>query len=367
MSPLPRAVEAAGISALSRKRDPTSIEADDFFRDSDRVRTLFGRLVNAPADRIAIVPGVSYGAATVAKNLDLRAGQNIVLSAEQFPSNVYAWRRVAARAGVPVRTVAPPPASSRGEAWNAALLQAIDEATALVALPHVHWTDGTRFDLEAIGARAREVGACFVVDGTQSIGALPFDVQQVRPDALLCSGYKWLLGPYGISVAYYGERFDSGEPLEETWIGRRGSEDFRGLVDYRDEYQPGAVRYDAGERSSFILVPMLASALELVLEWRPERIQDYCRRLMAQPLAEAARLGYTVEHETWRAAHLVGIRFGGHDTTAIQQALAVANVHASLRGSAVRIAPHVYNDDDDAAALLAALTAAAETGALVRP
>ena len=115
----------------------------------------------------------------------------------------------------------------------------------------MHWTDGTRFDLAAIGARAREVGAALVVDGTQSVGALPFDVQQLRPDALVCATYKWLMGPYSLGFAYLGPRFDDGEPLEETWIGRRGSENFKELVDYQDDYQPGALRYDVGERSNF--------------------------------------------------------------------------------------------------------------------
>ena len=148
--------------------------------------------------RVAIVPSVSYGVATVARNIPVAARQSIVIAAEQFPSNVYAWRRLAAERDGEVRTITASSDVDRGASWSEAVVDAIDERCAIVALPHVHWTDGTRFDLERIGARAREVGAAFIIDGTQSVGALPFDVQRIRPDAVIVAAYKWLLGPYGI-------------------------------------------------------------------------------------------------------------------------------------------------------------------------
>src|SRR5690606_2334173 len=118
---------------------------------------------------VALIPSVSYGMAIVARNTRVESGQNIAMLHEQLPSHVYAWRRLAAASGAELRTVTPPAGVPRGEEWNARILEAIDERTALVATPNVHWTDGTRFDLEAIGARTREVGAAFVVDGTQSV------------------------------------------------------------------------------------------------------------------------------------------------------------------------------------------------------
>ena len=131
LSPLARPVEEAGIAALLRRRDPTSIRAADFFTDADRARALFARLVNAPdPSRVALIPAVSYGMATVAKNLSLRRGQNVVVAHAQFPSNVYPWRRLCAETGAEMRAVAPPAGSPRrGEEWNARLLEAIDGDT----------------------------------------------------------------------------------------------------------------------------------------------------------------------------------------------------------------------------------------------
>src|SRR4051812_20532916 len=147
MGPLLKSVEAAGIAALRQRHDPTAIRAEDFFSDSDRARGLFARLVSCEPSRVALVPSVSYAMATAARNLQLRAGQNVVVAAAQFPSNVYGWRRACAESGAALRAVAPPAGDEgRGEGWNQRLLEAIDRQTALVALGNVHWADGTRFD-----------------------------------------------------------------------------------------------------------------------------------------------------------------------------------------------------------------------------
>ncbi|MBX6365545.1 MAG: aminotransferase class V-fold PLP-dependent enzyme [Gemmatimonadetes bacterium] len=359
MGPLSRATQEAGFEGIRRKADPSTIASEDFFTESDALRRLFARLVNAPdPSSIAIVPAVSYALSFVARALepDVRAGQSIVVAEAQFPSNVYPWRRLARRRGLQLRTVAAPPGPARGAAWNERLLEAIDADTAVVALPPLHWTDGTLFDLERLGERAREVGATFVVDGTQSVGALPFDVGRLRPDALVVAGYKWLLGPYSLGCAYLGPRLAAAEPLEETWTGRLGAEDFAGLVNYRDEYQPGAVRHDVGERSNFILVPMLAAALREILEWGPAAIQAYCRTLAA-PLVDAAReRGFHVEADDARAGHLFGLRApAGLDLDRLHARLRERRIHVSRRGNALRISPHVYNDEGDIAALIAAL------------
>jgi len=357
MGPLPKVTEEAGIEGIRRKRVPIDIHPDDFFRTSDELRSLFSEMVGAgDPQRVAILPGVSYGVAVAARNLDVSPGQNVVMTHEQFPGNVHAWRRLAREHGAEVRVATPPDGPGRGQAWNDALLSSIDSATAVVAVPHVHWTDGTRFDLIAVGRRCREVGAALVVDGTQSVGALPFDVAEVQPDALIVATYKWLLGPYSVGVGYFGPRFDGGTPLEETWIGRERSEDFQNLVHYRDGYQPGAIRYDMAERSNFALLPMAVASMKLVKEWQPARIQAYCASLTASPLEEAAALGFSVEDPCWRGAHLFGLRMPpGIDLAGLKAALERRRVAASLRGSALRLSPNVYNDAGDLDALLEGL------------
>ena len=357
MGPLPRVAEEAGILGLRMKRDPSSILPHHFFDTSLELRELFSGLIGEvdPA-RISIGPGVSYSVAIAVKNLPLSSDQNVVLTYEQFPSNMHAWAKKAQDANADLRVIGPSDTIHRGASWNEEILTAIDSATAVVSLPTVHWTDGTIFDLVEIGRRCRDVGAALVVDGTQSVGALPFDVNVVRPDVLMCSGYKWLLGPYSVGLTYFGPSFDDGEPLEETWIGREGSEDFEHLVDYKAGYQPGAIRYDVAQRSNFALLPVAVASLRLITKWSPGRIQAYCMGLTGNLFEEVEELGFRVEDARWRSAHLFGLRMPkGLELVELQQALKARGVSASLRGSALRVSPNVYNDAADVSALLEGL------------
>lgn len=360
MAPLAREVEAAGLAGMARRRDPSTIVSDDFFDQADALRERFARLIGGgDPRRVAIIPAVSYGIATAARNAAVSRGQNIVILGEQFPSNVYAWMRKAGENGAELRTVRRPATGdpSPGAAWNERLLEAINGRTAVIAMPIVHWADGTRFDVAAVGRRAREVGAILVVDGTQSIGAMPFDVEKVAPDALVVAGYKTLFGPYQSGLVWFGERFDDGVPLEEPWAARESSEAFvAGRLDYVREYRPAAARYDVGERSNQIQLPMLNAALDMVLEWRPERVQDYCVKLL-EPFEDAFReAGFELEHPDFRGAHLFGLRSRrGLDADIAAAALRQARVFVSVRGRAIRVAPHVYNDASDLEALAVTL------------
>ncbi len=362
MGPLPRAAEEAGIEGLRAKRCPASITPDDFFRASDGLRSRFAKLVGAPdPSRVAIVPSVSYGVSTVARNTRLGSGRNVVVVHEQFPSNVYPWRRLAAEQGGAVRVVRPP-GGKRDGAWTDAIAGQIDAGTAVVAMGAVHWTDGTPFGLAAIRNRARDVGAAFVLDATQTAGAAPIDVQALQPDALLVAGYKFLLGPYSVSLAYFGDRYLEGVPLEEGWAGRRGSRDFRGLVDYADEYEPGAVRFDVGQRSNFALVPALSASLDLILKWDPARISSYCRVLSARVAAPLREAGFGVASADLRSPHLFGVGLPtGVAAAGVQECLVQRGVSVSFRGASIRVSPFVYNTEDDMDALVDALAAAAQT------
>ncbi|MDX1591927.1 MAG: aminotransferase class V-fold PLP-dependent enzyme [Balneolaceae bacterium] len=356
LSPLLKSVEKAGVEGVRMKGKPWEVEPEHFFADSDRVRSLFATLIHAddPAS-IAIMPSVSYGMGTVAANLPERKTGKIVIVHEQFPSNVYPWKRLCNDRGWKLETVHPPEDfDGRGKRWNERILEAIDHETVLVALANVHWADGTRFDVKRIGEQCRNHDAYFVIDGTQSVGALSFDIQKVKPDALICAGYKWLFGPYGLALGYFGERLSEGVPLEEGWIARKDSRDFAGLVNYQDEYEPGAIRFDMGERSNFITLPMMAAALEQVLKWTPEHIQTYCDDLCKNYIEKWKQHGYgfRIEEREWRGAHLFGIRLP--DTVPVddlKRRLKNRNVHVSVRGSAVRVAPHLYNEKKDIQAL----------------
>ena len=355
MSPSLRSVDEAGLKGLHQKRLPFEVSVADFFEPMEVLREEFARLIEAPeAKRIVAIPSVSYGLSVAAKNIFTRKGDKIILISEQFPSNVYTWRRLAQDTGAEIITIdAPNAKAGRGKLWNEQLLEAIDEQTKVVAMPHVHWADGTVYDLKSVRERTREVGAKLIIDGTQSVGAYPFSIEDFDVDALICGGYKWLLGPYSMGLAYFGQSFDEGTPLEENWINRIDSDNFKGLVNYKDEYLPFAMRYEVGEHSNFILLPMLLEAIKQLNSWKPENIQAYCQNLVSPFIKSFREMGFFVEEPEYRANHLLGVHVpSDFDFDLFNEKLRDSRIFVSARGTSVRISPHLYNTSEDMQNLL---------------
>jgi len=343
MSPQLRSMREVGERALARKSRPWEIAPDDFFEEVEKARDLFARIVGGEADGVAVTPAVSYGIAVAAANVRVERGENILVLEDQFPSNIYSWRELASRSGAQVLTV-PRPADLD---WASAILERLDENTAVLALPNCHWTDGSLVDLARVGERAREVGSALVVDGIQSLGAHPFAAPGVRPDFLVSAAYKWLLGPYGVGFMYVGEEYREGVPIEHNWINRRGSEDFSGLVSYQDAFQPGARRYDVGERSNFALIPMANEAMRQLLDWGIDNVSETIGGLTDLIEARAEELGIEAIPAERRVRHMIGLKLGSQAPEGLAARLASQNVFVSVRGESVRVSPHVYNTESD--------------------
>jgi len=353
LSPQLRAVTEAGLAAVPKQARPWERSVPDgWFSGAEALRTAAARLMGAEADGIALVPSVSYGIATAAANVPVGTGQNIVVLAEQFPSNYYAWRALAVSRGAELRTVHRPPL----EAWTEPVLEAIDEDTAVVSVPNCHWSDGAFVDLVRVGERARSVGAALIVDASQSLGAHPLDVSDVQPDFVASVTYKWQLGPYELAYLYASPRWrETGQPIEASWLARADAEDFSGLVDYTDEYARGARRFDMGGYPQFILGPMALAGLSQLLEWGVARVRAQIAPLTRLIADEARALGCLALEEGQRVGHIVGVRLPDGIPPDLTRRLEEARVYVSVRGDSIRISPHVYNDESDARRLLAVL------------
>ncbi|HET8911175.1 MAG TPA: aminotransferase class V-fold PLP-dependent enzyme [Ktedonobacteraceae bacterium] len=352
MSPLLRSVREAGQQAVERKSQPWNIYTKDFFEDAEIARQLFAQLIEADADGVALIPSASYGIGVAVANLPLKQGQSIVVLAEQFPANVYPWREMAARCGATIETVERP---ENGD-WTPVVLATINEQTGIVALPNCHWTDGSLIDLRQVSKRAHEVGAALVLDVTQSLGAYPFNLSEIRPDFLVAATYKWLLGPYSMGFLYVAPKYREGIPLEYTWIGREGSEDFSQLVNYRSGYQPGARRFDVGERSNFILLPMVIAALRQILTWQVPEINITLKALTAEIEREAVALGFLTVPAELRSGNIIGLRRAAGLPANLTSELMKRNVFVSVRGSSIRVSPHLYNTKEDIGRFFEALS-----------
>lgn len=352
-APLLKATEAAAIEALQINRNPFLRTSKDFFSGINRVQTLFSQLINCRPSQVAIIPAVSYGIASVLNNVPCREGQHVIILEDEFPSDYLGVQQWCARHSAAMKVIkSNPDLAQKGADWNARILESITSDTALIVLPAVHWMTGLKFDWEAIGQRCKAMGATYVVDGTQVVGALPIDVQKCQIDALICGGYKWLMGPYSLSLAYLGDKFNDGKPIEESWMNRDNAEDFSALTNYSATYTPDAGRYNVGETSSFILMPMMEASLRQVLAWTPAAIQAYCKNLI-QPLQTfLASIGIELEQAPYFANHIFGLKIPNVDTDLLQANLQQNRIYVSKRGNALRISVYVYNTEEDIKALI---------------
>jgi selenocysteine lyase/cysteine desulfurase len=341
-SPAFKSVREAGIEAVVRKSRPDYFQASDLFDPVIELRKLFAKVIDAEDyNRVVTIPSVSYGMANVANNIKLQKGDEILLVEEQFPSNVYIWKELADKFEAKIITVNRPEAKAN---WNTAILNAITNKTAIVAIAQIHWTNGVIFDLKAIREKTKQHNALMIIDGSQSIGALPFSIKKLQPDAVICAGYKWLFGPYGCAYAYYSDYFDNGKPIEQNWSIRLGSENLTVLTQYQSEYKPLAQRYAAGESASFIYVQMQIAALREILKINPQDLQDYCHHISKDALEQLKNIGFQSDAPVIRAKHLFGLKIP--EAIAIdklKKALEVANIIVSFRGDYIRISCHLFN------------------------
>jgi selenocysteine lyase/cysteine desulfurase len=205
----------------------------------------------------------------------------------------------------------------------------------------------------------RSAGAALVIDASQAAGAHPIDVGSIRPDFLVSVGYKWLLGPYSLGYLYVDPTWhDRGTPIEQSWITRAGAEDFTRLVDYADDFRPGARRFDMGEFSQFTLLPMATAALTQVAEWGVDEIAAGIGAITSRIAGEASALGCEVARDDERVRHMLGVRLPGGVPAGLADRLAAAKVYVSVRGDSIRVAPYLYNDERDVERLVEVLRGA---------
>ena len=340
------------VAAARAKSHPWERTSADFFDDAETIRTLASGIFGGDRDGYAIVPSASYGVSTAARAIEplLKQGDRILVIAEEFPSDVFPWKRTAQEVGATLVTV---PYPEDGD-WVRAIVQKIDTTVKVVNVSTCHWTNAAYIDLVPIARACRDVGAMLVIDATQTLGAMPFPMEEVQPDFLVTAGYKWLLCPYGFSLLYVSEQWRNSRPLEEAWQARSNAEDFTSLANYSDTYKPGARRFDVGEKCTALL-PGAIAALEQIGAWGVENIAATLSEVNSRIAAHLEQLGFRLPHEALRCPHMLGAKLPEGRSVNMVAALKERNIYISQRGNALRFAPHLYVTRHDEDRLLEAL------------
>eukprot|EP01033_Poteriospumella_lacustris_P014601 gene14601-10440_t len=371
----PLSVEKVGLESLSLKTNPWEGLPGSDDEDVQELRYLYSSLINGGSDgsNIALFPSTAFAMSMIAENVVrlnlIKRGESIIILDKEMGSVVYPWQHVCERLGCVMKVIPTPDWTVAGASWTSSIINAIDDSVAILSLPNVHWCDGTLIDLEVISDELKRFGEdgrqnkLLIVDGTQSIGAIPFDVQKIKADAVACSVHKWLLSPYGTSLVYVNPRHhNTWLPLDQHERARAGSQfsvwdeeifmDARGY--FPSEFFGGARRLDAGGRANPIFVPMLRSALKLIHSITVpaiyEHLTSFCDALQLKlSQLPAYHDIFAIAPKEQRGGHILGLRF--HDLELLRKVhktLKEHGIHTSVRGHCLRISPYLSNTIQDA-------------------
>ncbi|MCS1407662.1 MAG: Cysteine desulfurase SufS [Verrucomicrobia subdivision 3 bacterium] len=352
--PLPRRVadRMAGYLSASQSSDQETA-AGSIVEDT---RRSVADLLKVDPDEVALTGSTSNALSLVAAGFPFRAGDNVVIYRDDYPSNVYPWLALQARE-VEVRSVE---VSRLGCISVDDVLKQVDGRTRLVALASCHYLSGFRIDLDTIGWALHGRGIALCVDGIQSVGAFPTSLAQV--DFMAADSRKWLLGPGAAGVLHVSEEWQ--DRLRPTGWGWNNLDCPGFVARDRLEFRPGARRYEAGTANLLGLVG-LNTAVKLILDIGVSAIGAELNRKRAYLIEGARRAGYEpVVDEAAGAAWggMLSITHPRRDIAGVFEILGKMKVRASLREvrsgqKYIRFSPHFYNTDAELDAALAGLSA----------
>ena len=353
VAPWPRRASSAVSQFAEQNATLGARDYPQWLKIENRLRERLARLLNAPTSAdVALVKNTSEALSFVAFGLDWRAGDQIVISDEEFPSNRVVWEALQPQ-GVEVIQV-----SLAGADPEADLLAACTPRTRLLAISAVQYASGIRLDLDRLGHGCEQRGVLLCIDAIQQLGALPFDVQQSRCAFAMADGHKWMLGPEGLGVFYCRSDLRPQLKLHEYgWHMLEHAGDYD-----RSDWQPArsARRFECGSPNMLGAVALEASLslLEEVgmhqvaasLNERMEWLRAGLRQLPGIELLSPA--------QPERSAGIVTFRLAGSANQALFEQLRAEQVVCALRGGGIRLSPHFYTPAEvieDTLALLRSL------------
>ena len=342
MSPLLNSVVEAIAKGTQAKATPWKIKVSNFYDEAEKARSLFSKIVNVKSDTIAIIPSASYGIETAVKNLSHSLKKDIAILDKQFPSNVYPWFRLAKEKNINIRTI---PHSS-GD-LTSSILNCIDEKCGIVSLPNVLWTTGQTIDLIKVRQKCDISNAALVLDLTQSAGAMSTNFSTIKPDFAVVANYKWMLGPYTTGFLYVDPKYHQGQALEESWITRYNSNNFTNLINYTDQFQDGAIRFDMGERANFSLIPGVIAALEQLLDWKISQIEASLKSQNDYLAIKLKNIGLKVLKAEQRGPHFLSVKLPTNSNPDLLKILESKGIYLSVRSNSLRITPHLWNTHEE--------------------
>ena len=311
-----------------------------WFGQIAEVRRRIANLIGGEPGEVALLNNTAAAIGTVAEGLDWREGDNVVVMADEFPSNLLPWRHLRTR-GVEVREVPAPD----GVVDMQEVQTRVDRRTRLIACSWVGWGTGYRIDIPELCSVAEGCNARILIDGIQAVGVQTLDVSQTPIDFLAGECRKWLLGPEG--VGYLWVRQDRVEGLRPTRVGWAS-------MDREDPFATDGMRFHADARrfengmQPFALLAAVNASLGVLEATPPAGAARILGELRPQVVEAFEAAGGRVDSVGGKhASAIVAASFEGRDLEAMRKSLAERDVIVSVRCGRLRASPHVYTSAED--------------------
>jgi selenocysteine lyase/cysteine desulfurase len=313
-----------------------------WLQTESELRQRLTRLINAPSiDDVALVKNTSEALSFVAHGLDWQSGDNVVLFAQEFPSNRIVWQSLA-RYGVEIRLLD----LYACDDVEAALMAACDERTRLLAISAVQYARGYRADLARLGRFCQEQHILFCVDAIQWLGALTFDSQAVQADFVMADGHKWLLGAEGLGLFYCRAKLREQLNLHEYgWHMTENKEDFDGLT-----WQPArsARRFECGS-PNLLCTHALNASMGVLLDTGMATVERNVLNntsLMIDFIENNDNLELLSLADEHSRSGIISFRHRRLSTDELHRHLREQGVVCAPRGGGIRFSPHYYTPAD---------------------
>jgi cysteine desulfurase / selenocysteine lyase len=340
ISPISTRVEKAILEFIEERQSGPIDNLEHCMQIIEETRMLAAGYLNAEdPSAITFVGNTSDGISAIAEGLDLDSGDEIILNAMEFPTNVQPYRALAPK-GVKTVVIETPQREITAEMIE----KHITPKTKLVSLSAVQFLSGYRADLEAIGKLCHEKNILFIVDAIQCLGAFQIDVQKCRIDALASGGHKWLMSPMGLGFLYTSPALAGKlKPYKTGWLSVEKPWD---LFRYEQEWLPFSGHLETGTPNMIGITGLGASLKmfnELGHDFVSERILNLTGHLISR-LSESGKVSLFSPGNDLHRAGIVSFSIDGpKDLEPVINRLKEEKITISAREGLLRIAPHFYN------------------------
>ena len=310
------------------------------------LRSKLAKLVGSKnEDCVALVKNTSEALSLVAYGLNWQAGDIILISDDEFPSNRIVWESLAHKFGVIVKQV-----HISAEDPEKEILAAINTRTSklkpkLISISAVQYASGIKLDLAKLGKACKENGVLFCVDAIQAVGAMEFKCDEWHIDFAMADGHKWMLGAEGLGFFFVKQNHIKNLNLYQYgWHMIEGAGDFS-----IKDWQPAnnARRFECGSPNMLAGYALEAST-DLLLQVGLDNVAEAIENNHAYLLLKLQELGAEILSplDSSVRAGILTFTFPGIDSAGLYQALMKNDVVCANRGGGVRFSPHFHTTKD---------------------